>query len=258
MSEAELQVTNVGGVARLSIDRPRTLNSLTAALLEDAAAAVRTAGADPAVRVVVLTGVGRAFSSGAELAAVPDHPRGRIATLEAGNDLVEAIVTCPKPVVAAVNGLAAGIGATIALSCDLVVAKRSGYFLLAFVNIGLMPDGGATAIVPAAIGRARAARMAMLGERIPSDTAFEWGLISHVVDDNEFDAEVAAIVAKLAHGATTAIARTKAALADSTLTALRRAHSTERTGQLEMFETHDHVEGIAAFQQKRPAQFRGN
>ncbi|MEO9138573.1 MAG: enoyl-CoA hydratase-related protein [Jatrophihabitans sp.] len=258
MSDAELEVTSANGVTQLTVNRAKTLNSLTAALLEDAAAAVRAAGADPAVRVVVLTGVGRAFSSGAELGAIPDHPRGRIATLEAGNDLVEAITVCPKPVVAVVNGLAVGIGATIALACDLVVARRSSYFLLAFVNIGLMPDGGATALVPAAIGRARAARMAMLGERIPADTALEWGLISHVVDDAEFETEVAAIIDELAHSATAAIAATKAALADATLTSLRQAHATEREGQLELFQTHDHVEGVAAFQQKRPAQFRGH
>ncbi|MGI8679777.1 MAG: enoyl-CoA hydratase [Jatrophihabitans sp.] len=257
MSDTGLEVTTDGGVARLTIARQETLNALSVGLLEEAVAAVRHASADPEVRVIVLTGTGRAFSSGAELGRTDDPPRGRLATLEAGNALVAAIVGSPKPVVAAVNGLAAGIGATIALSCDLVVAKQSAYFLLAFVNIGLMPDGGATAIVPAAIGRVRAARMAMLGERIPAATALEWGLASHVVDDDTFDAEVEAVVATLATGATQAISRTKAALAATTLALLRQAHDTERTGQLELFETEDHVEGVRAFQGKRPAAFRG-
>lgn len=257
MSDTGLAVSSDGGVLRLTLDRPATLNALDWQVLDEAATQVRNASDDPAIRVIVLTGSGRAFSSGAQLGEREEHPDGKLSTLDHGNALVEAIVGSPKPVVAAVNGIAAGIGATIALSCDLVVAKRSGYFLLAFVNIGLMPDGGATALVPAAIGRARAARMALLGERIPADTALDWGLISHVVDDDSFDAEVDVIVAKLASGAGQAIARTKAALADSTLTALRQAHATERAGQRELFLTRDFAEGVQAFLDKRPARFEG-
>lgn len=258
MLDSGLDVSLDAGVLRLTIVGPETLNSLSVQLLDDAAAEVQKAGEDPAVRAIVLTGTGRAFSSGADLSDEERDPRTRIATLDRANALVEAIVAAPKPVVAAVNGLAAGVGATIALSCDLVVAKESGYFLLAFVNIGLMPDGGATAIVPAAIGRARANRMALLGEKIPARQALDWGLISHVVPDVDFDAEVDAIVTRLANGPTQSIARTKAAIADASLSLLRQAHAIERAGQLELFTTDDFAEGVQAFQHKRPARFVGH
>lgn len=244
------------GVLTVRFARPESLNSLTAPVLIAATEQVRAAAADRSVRAVLITGEGRAFSSGADLGAEIDATNGN-ATLLAANALVIAIVELPKPVVAAVNGLAAGVGATIALACDLVIAKASSYFLLAFTNIGLMPDGGATALVPTAIGRARAARMALLGERIAAQTALDWGLISHVVADEDFDAEVAAVVAKLAAGPTLAYARTKAALAASTLTTLRLAHEIEEAGQNELFATADLAEGVAAFRERRAARFEG-
>jgi hypothetical protein len=136
-----------------------------------------------------------------------------------------------------------------------VIARQSAYFLLAFANIGLMPDGGATALVPAAVGRARAARMALLGERIAAQTAFDWGLISHVVGDDDFDAEVAALTAKLANGPTRAYAHTKVAL--NLALPLAQAHATELAGQRELFATDDFAEGILAFHEHRAARFRG-
>ena len=177
--------------------------------------------------------------------------------LDEANRLVAAVVACPKPVVAGVNGLAAGVGATIALSCDLVMARASSYVLLAFANIGLMPDGGATAVLPAAIGRVRASRMALLAERIPAQQAFDWGLVSHVVDDDAFDAELEALLATLASGPTLAYARTKAALAASTLALLEQAQRIESDGQAELFDSADVAEGIAAFQEKRRPRFTG-
>jgi enoyl-CoA hydratase len=255
MPEVEIGVSDE--VLTVRFARPDTLNALSRAMLDQATEAMAKAADDPAIRAVVLTGTGRAFSSGADIADGQPGDPAMIGTLDAGNALVAEIVGLPKPVVAAVNGLAAGIGATIALSCDLVVATRSAYFLLAFVNIGLIPDGGATAIIPAAIGRARAARMALLGERVSAAQAFEWGLVSHLADDADFRGEVDALVATLATGPTAAYARTKDALRQATLGLLPQAHAAERAGQLDMFATADFGEGVAAFRERRAARFSG-
>jgi enoyl-CoA hydratase/carnithine racemase len=255
-SQTGVESTVHDRVLTVRFSRPETLNALTAQAMLTAAEAFASASADPAVRVVLLTGSGRAFSSGASLAEDTMSDTA-VETLDAANVLVAAIVATSKPVVAAVNGLVAGVGATIALACDLVVMKQSGYLLLAFANIGLMPDGGATAIVPAAIGRARAARMALLAERVPAQTAFDWGLVSHVVADEEFDASVGQITARLADGPTQAYAQTKRALNAATLALLEQAHRLEYDGQLALFDTEDFAEGVAAFRERRPAVFRG-
>ena len=240
-------------------NRPQSLNALTPDMLDEAARQVRAAGKDDGIRVVVVTGAGRAFCSGADMATDQESPSGEVdpATLDSANALVLEIVRCPKPVVAAINGLAAGVGATIALSCDLQVARSTAYLLLAFANIGLMPDGGATAIVPAMIGRARASRMALLGERVPAQQALDWGLITHVAQDETFDDELAAVVDKLAAGPTQAYAQTKAAITAAVLDGLERAQARERTGQLELLAAADFAEGRAAFRERRPAEFRG-
>jgi enoyl-CoA hydratase/carnithine racemase len=239
--------------------RPQALNALTPGMLDAAAERIRAAGDDDTVRVVVVTGAGRAFCSGADMVTDRDSTNGEVdlATLDAANALVLEIVRCPKPVVAAINGPAAGVGATIALSCDLQVARSTAYLLLAFANIGLMPDGGATAIVPAMIGRARASRMALLGERIPAQQALDWGLITHVAQDETFDDELAVVVDKLAGGPTLAYAHTKAAITHATLESLEQAQARERKGQLELLTTADFAEGRAAFRGRRPAEFRG-
>ena len=252
----DLDISLDAGRLTVRFTRPQALNALTAAMLEQAAERVRAAATDPEVRVVVVTGEGRAFCSGADIVA-DRNDAGITATLDGANALVHAIVHCPKPVVAAVNGLAAGVGATIALSCDLHVVRSSAYLLLAFANIGLMPDGGATAIVPAAVGRARASRMALLADRIPAPQALEWGLVSHVADDDAFDDEVAALVQKLATGPTLAYGRAKAAIVAATLGTLDQAHALERVGQVALFATADFAEGTAAFRERRTANFTG-
>src|SRR3954462_14822318 len=165
----------------------------------------------------MITGAGRGFSSGADLKEMGTNddvtpegrPNVRKTLTERYHPIITTIRTMPKPVVAAVNGPAAGIGLSLALSSDLIVAKKSAYFLLAFVNIGLVPDGGSSLFVPTRVGMARAAEMALLGERVPARRALEWGLINHVVADAEFEAEVDALLARLAAGPTASYAGTK-------------------------------------------------
>jgi enoyl-CoA hydratase len=249
MSDAVLLDTT-DAVLTITWNEPDRLNALTADMLDTAASAIETA---VDVRLVVLTGTGRAFSSGAAIEPGLDG----VATLDAANRLVRAITRTPVPVVAAVNGLAAGVGVSIALAADLTLARSSGYFLLAFVNIGLMPDGGATELVAASIGRARANRMAMLGERLAADVAAEIGLIHRSLDDDAYDRELERLVDRLAHGPTLALGLTKAAIAATTLSRLDGALERERRGQASLLSTTDAAEGAAAFLEKRTATFTG-
>jgi enoyl-CoA hydratase len=256
----DITVRRDGAVLTISLNRPHVLNAVTATVLADLGDLVEEAGADPDVRVVVLTGTGRAFSSGADLGGGPgaasDEPPGR-ETLYAANRLARALRALPKPVVAAVNGPAAGVGCSIALACDLVVASETAYFLLAFVNIGLMPDGGATALVPANVGRARAMEMALLGERIPAATAVDWGLIHTVVPAAELTAAVEALTTKLATGAPRALAASKQAVNEATLGQLDPALERELEGQGLLLSSPDFVEAVAAFGEKRTPRFTG-
>ena len=187
-SETQLETVNVrlsGATATVELNRPEVLNAWNGQFGADLLAALRDVAADDAVRAVILTGAGRAFSSGADLKDVS----GGQSTAEGAPDIYRmlteryhpimyAIREMPKPVLAAVNGAAAGIGCSLALCCDLILAAESAYFLLAFVNIGLVPDGGSSLFVPTRAGMARATEMAMLGERVPAPQALEWGLIN--------------------------------------------------------------------------------
>jgi enoyl-CoA hydratase len=238
------------GVLTITWNEPERLNALTADMLNDAAAAIEEA---TDLRLIVITGSGRAFSSGAALGPGFDGA----ATLDGANRLVRAITRTPVPVVSAVNGIAAGVGVSIAIAADITLTKSSGYFLLAFVNIGLMPDGGATELVAASIGRARANRMAMLGERLSADDAAEIGLIYKSLDDEAYDAELAMLVDKLGNGPTVALGVTKAAITATTLTHLDEALDREREGQIALFSTADFAEGGQSFVEKRKPEFRG-
>ena len=249
MSDSVLIDTS-DGVLTITWNEPERLNALTAGMLDDAAAAIEAA---PDVRLIVITGNGRAFSSGAALG--PDFDGA--ATLDGANRLVRAMTRTPVPVVSAVNGIAAGVGVSIAIAADITLAKSSAYFLLAFVNIGLMPDGGATELVAASIGRARANRMAMLGERLPADEAAEIGLIHASLDDEAYDTELAKLVDKLGHGPTVALGTMKAAINATTLSHLDEALDREREGQIALFATADFAEGGQAFIEKRKAEFKG-
>ena len=170
---------------RITLDRPDRLNAMTAAMSDGLAEELEGAAARDDVRVVLLTGAGAAFCSGADLSGADAHENFDVTSLDRANRIVRAIVPLDKPCVAAVNGVAAGVGCSAALACDLVVAAESASFLLAFARIGLMPDGGATATVAASVGRARAMRMALLGEALPAREAYDAGLVSHLVADDD-------------------------------------------------------------------------
>ncbi|CAB4858776.1 MAG: enoyl-CoA hydratase [Actinobacteria bacterium] len=243
------------GVLRLALSRPDRMNAVNAGTLASMTEAVEAAAGDPEARVIVITGEGRAFCSGADLA---DEEGPTVRTLDEANRLVLALRRSPRPVLAAVNGAAAGVGCSLALAADIVVARESAYFLLAFARIGLMPDGGATALVTASIGRARAARMAMLAERITAPMALEWGLISAVAGDSDFDSTVSGMVDQLVAGPPLGFARTKLALDEAALTNLESVMAVERAGQAFLLESADFAEGVAAFGEKRPATFTGH
>src|SRR4051795_12269279 len=180
-----------GPIGRITLNRPETINAWTADFGKELVDTVDLAAADDSVRAVLITGAGRGFSSGADLKSGfephPDdgRPNLRKELDEIYHPVITAVRELPKPIVAAVNGPAVGIGASLAFACDLVLAAESAYFGLAFVNIGLMPDGGSTALVPAAVGKARAFQMALLGERVPAQTALDWGLINQVHPDEK-------------------------------------------------------------------------
>lgn len=253
---AGLSVTLADGVLSVSIDRPDSLNSLTTPVLAGIAEAMEHAATDPRVQVVRLGGAGRGFSSGAGMSADDVSGRGPATDIiiEA-NRAVRAITAVPRPVVAVVQGPAAGVGVSLALACDLVLASDTAFFMLAFTKVGLMPDGGASALVAAAIGRVRAMRMALLAERLPAADALAAGLISAVYPANDFEAEVDKVVATLLRGPAVAFAKTKSAINAATLTELEPALHRELQGQAALLRSHDFVEGATAFQQRRPANF---
>jgi 2-(1,2-epoxy-1,2-dihydrophenyl)acetyl-CoA isomerase len=252
----------VDGVATIELNRPEVMNAWGKDLGSDLREAVDAAASDDAVRAVVITGAGRGFCSGADLKGGfepgPDgKPDVQSALRERYHPVISSIRRMPKPVVAAVNGAAAGVGCSLALACDLVVAKESAYFLLAFVNIGLMPDGGSTLLVPARVGFTRAAEMALLGERVPAAKALDWGLINRVHPDDDFEREVAELARSLAQGPTLSYARAKVALNAWLYERMDEQLELEATLQQELARTDDFPEGVAAFLEKRPAEFKG-
>jgi enoyl-CoA hydratase len=249
----EIRVARDGPVVRVELHRPARLNALTPAAMTRLAD--RLAALDDSVRVVVLTGAGRAFCAGADISGEVDGDGLR--TLEEGNRVVELITSMPRAVVAAVNGPAAGIGCSLALACDIVVAAESAYFYLPFTGIGLMPDGGATLLVPANIGRARAMHMALLPERVGAAEAYRMGLVYRVVGDDGFAAAVDEVVARLAGSAALAAAATKRAVNAATLHRLPAALAAEHDGQRDLMGTDDAREGVAAFAERRPPRFTG-
>ncbi|HSD76256.1 MAG TPA: enoyl-CoA hydratase-related protein [Solirubrobacteraceae bacterium] len=270
MSERLLDLETVdvrrdGDAARIMLNRPEALNAWNRQLGLDLLAAVEAAADDETVRAVLVTGAGRAFSSGADLkdlssreeVTASGRPDVRRVLNERYHPIITGIRAMPKPVLAAVNGPAVGIGLSLALAADLVVARESAYFLLAFVNIGLVPDGGSSLFVPARVGMARAAEMALLGERIGARQALDWGLINRVAADDEFDAVVDGLLARLASGPTASYAGTKRQLNNWLYARMEEQLELEARIQGEMAESGDFVEGVTAFVEKRAARFAG-
>jgi 2-(1,2-epoxy-1,2-dihydrophenyl)acetyl-CoA isomerase len=259
LETVELDVTD--RVARVTLNRPQALNAWTTQLGEEMLTALQHAAEDPNVRAIVLTGAGRAFSSGADLKATEPADNGSPDVLtplrSVYNPLILRVRTLPKPVVAAVNGPAVGIGCSLALACDLVVAAKSAYFLLAFVNIGLGLDGGASMTLPARVGHTRAFEVAYLGERIAAPRALEWGLINRVVADAELEASVGALASQLAAGPPGSYAGIKRTINDRLYAGFEELLDLEATLQQQRAQSTDFAEGVLAFLQKRKARFTG-
>jgi 2-(1,2-epoxy-1,2-dihydrophenyl)acetyl-CoA isomerase len=251
------------GIGRLTLNRPDSLNAWTHEFGAEMKQVIAGEAADPSVRTVLVTGAGRGFSSGADLKAGFDpHPDDQRPDVrkeldELYHPIIAGVRRLEKPVVAAVNGPAVGIGASLAFACDLLLAAESAFFGLAFVNIGLMPDGGSTFLVPAAVGKARAFQMALLGERVPAPQAFEWGLVNYVYPDDQLMDEANTLVAKLAGGPTRSYAASKKALNNVLYPRMEEQLDLEAELQHQMARTDDFIEGVSAFVEKREAQFVG-
>jgi 2-(1,2-epoxy-1,2-dihydrophenyl)acetyl-CoA isomerase len=257
-----VDLTLRGGAAWIELNRPDALNAWNTQLGEDLHAAVHRAAADDDVRAVVITGAGRAFSSGADLKqgfepTPAGHPDVHTRLTQVYHPIITTIRRMPKPVVAAVNGPAVGIGCSLALACDLIVAAESSYLLLAFVNIGLVPDGGSSLFIPARAGFTRAAEMALLGEKVPAAKALEWNLVNRVVPDADFRAEVEALATRLGDGPTRSYAGTKRQLNRWVFGGMDDQLALEADIQQEMAASGDFVEGVTAFVEKRGARFTG-
>jgi 2-(1,2-epoxy-1,2-dihydrophenyl)acetyl-CoA isomerase len=264
VEEGLVRVSQAGSVRTLALNRPQSLNSFTAAMHAELRAALDAAAADRAVRCVVLTGTGRGFCAGQDLAdpSVAPTRDGAPAQVDVGDaierfykPLALRIRSMPVPVVAAVNGVAAGAGANFALLCDIVVAARSASFIQAFSKIGLIPDCGGTWLLPRLVGRANALALAMLGDKLAAEDAVRLGLIWKCVDDAAFPDEVAALAARLATMPTRALVASRHALDDAQHLDLAAALSREADVQRTLGNAPDFAEGVAAFMAKRPAVF---
>jgi 2-(1,2-epoxy-1,2-dihydrophenyl)acetyl-CoA isomerase len=263
MSYDTIQWEQSDGIGRITLNRPDSLNAWTTEFGIELSQAVNRDAADPSVRAVLITGAGRGFSSGADLKeGFEPHPEDGMPNVakrlhEVYHPIIVGIRELEKPVVAAVNGPAVGIGLSLALACDLILAAESAFFGLAFVNIGLMPDGGSTLFVPAAVGKARAFEMAMLGERIDPQRALEWGLINAVHPDEGLMDEANALVEKLSAGPTRSYAGTKRALNKMLYPDMPGQLDLEAELQHALARSKDFQEGVGAFIEKRQPQFTG-
>jgi 2-(1,2-epoxy-1,2-dihydrophenyl)acetyl-CoA isomerase len=263
LAYATLIWEQAGPVGRLTLNRPETLNAWTAEFGTELRAVIEGEASDASVRAMLITGAGRGFSSGADLKAGFEpaddgRPDIRKELRDIYHPAIAGLRKLPKPIVAAVNGPAVGIGCSLALACDLVMAAESAFFSLAFVNIGLMPDGGSTAFVPPAVGKARAFQMAYLGERIGAAQARDWGLVNWVHPDDRLMEEAASLVERLATGPTRSYASAKQALNRSIYGDLDAQLELEVELQHALGRTDDFIEGTVAFVEKRAPKFSGH
>ncbi|MBI3197800.1 MAG: 2-(1,2-epoxy-1,2-dihydrophenyl)acetyl-CoA isomerase [Rhodospirillales bacterium] len=249
------------GLATLTFNAPDRLNAVSRKMIAEIKTCWEELAADTSVRAVLITGAGRGFCAGADLA---DPDREASATADSGaaldkyfNPVIRLMRSIPKPIVAAVNGVAAGVGMSFALASDIAIAAKSASFLQAFARIGLLPDGGSTWFLPRLVGDQRARALAMLAPQISADKAKEWGLIWDVVDDSALMATATEVARKLADGPTLALARIKGALDRSSANDLSAQLDLERDFQRELGRSDDFREGVAAFLAKRKPDFKG-
>lgn len=262
MTEFEtLLLDRDGDVARLTFNRPDRLNAFTAMMFGEVRSALEEVATSNA-RVLVITGAGRGFCAGQDLGErkrAPDDPPPDLSeSLEKRcNPLIRRLATMPLPVICAVNGVAAGLGATLPLACDYVVAKKSAKFAYSFGKIGLVPDGGATLTLPRTVGMTRALGVAMLGESISAETAEAWGMIWRAIEDDAFDTAIDELAVRLAAAPTSGIVATRNAMRGSVNRTLNEQLDCERDYQGKLGRSADYREGVTAFTEKRPPRFSG-
>jgi 2-(1,2-epoxy-1,2-dihydrophenyl)acetyl-CoA isomerase len=252
-----------GPVALLTLNRPDALNSFTRAMHHDLWASLDRAEADPAIRAIVITGAGRAFCAGADLAEFDFEPGPDLVQRanpgpvieQAFNPTTRRLQSLCMPTVCAVNGVAAGAGASFVMACDIAIAAPNASFIQAFSKIGLIPDAGGSWLLVERLGLARAMALAMTGDKLPAAQAKEWGMIWEVADDPL--AAALALAERLAAMPTKALVATRALLRDASTRTLSQQLDVERDTQSALGATHDYIEGVMAFREKRPAQFKG-